>query len=85
VQKTICDGCGRECVNYTARFYGNIHHATAQGEDLGEDIISGREFCGDCAGPLIEAFGFKVTRRFDGETIRDAIEAPARVTGRGHP
>jgi len=57
--RTECDKCGNNCMNYVARFYGNVSHKTADGEEVGEDNIKSREFCYDCAQVLMEAYGFK--------------------------
>jgi hypothetical protein len=56
--RTVCDRCGADCVNYVARFYGEITHTTAQGETVGNDDTRRREFCRTCATQLIAEYGF---------------------------
>jgi hypothetical protein len=93
VQKTYCDRCGTECVNYTARFDGTITHTTSQGEIVAEDDIRRRELCLACSTVLIEEYGFKVISgdvpepeelEDPTETVR-AIQARLRRVRRSHP
>jgi hypothetical protein len=65
MQKTFCDKCGAECVNYTARFSGIITHTTSQREEVGEDYLGQKELCKDCTEALAAAFGFMIRSRDD--------------------
>lgn len=48
MQKTVCDRCGAECVNYRARLYGEVQHTTSDGQVVGEEIVKPLDLCKHC-------------------------------------
>lgn len=82
MQKTFCDKCGAECVNYKMIVQGHVEHSTSQGEEVGEDYLGRRELCRGCGEAMITAFGFTV--RVHTDLLREkqqAEEMPRPVRG----
>jgi hypothetical protein len=77
MQKTYCDKCGAECVNYIARMYGSVQHTTSGGEQVAEDDIRALELCRGCFEPLAAEYKIRVrTVEADGPLVAEVRSYP---------
>lgn len=71
--KTICDGCGAECVNWALFLTGHVRHLADKGKIVGADDIQGIDLCHDCGDPIIAKLGLVV---MPGERYGEISESP---------
>jgi|SRR5215471_3992476 len=83
MQKTFCDRCGRECVNFHINVHARAVHYTNKGEHLDEEYPLGKDMvqlCRECADALAE-FGVNFHLLSEAELLELKRQREADMSG----